>query len=616
MKPSRFSATLLAASAMLLALTAAPAVQAQQLTIGSPNVAVADAVVPHPPTKPCVVTLYTNEQFPATLTNPPVPDFSNHPFTFTPPAGCPGPWERVVYSADFSVNAGVQYDRTATVWLGGAVIFLGSTEEPNSTSTASWHVERDVTDYSALFAKAQDGYIYLGNWYDPNGALGVGPLTGVYQASAKLYFYPGDKRNRGERPDEVLNLQQNGSTAGLSTPTQQLAATFTLPTNVERAFLDVYAQNQSGEEFWYADIPDQQIANAFFDTFSSPYKEAEVTVDGQPAGIAPAYPWIFTGGEDPILWQPIPGVQTLELHPYRVDLTPFVGLLSNGQPHTIAINVNGLSSTNSSGYFNTWGSLLLYLDHGSRHVTGAVTENTLEAAPVVYTDNEVKPTDSSGSFAGPISVTSDRRYTIVGTANTSHGAVTTRIDTDMTFSNVQQLTFIATGPNANTNDQDIVQDTEIDNTTTMSGDHGRHRVVLHEHRSYPLTFDIDVPSYPGGFDLRTHADQEFKQRVDIGSGWTMKTARLDNHRIATATRSPYPTPAAPTNSSQDYTYSDPFGTCYSRTITSAMGTTWPSVLTGVTDGVGCPWEVNSLSWREQFADFASREFGATVNLLP
>jgi Peptide N-acetyl-beta-D-glucosaminyl asparaginase amidase A len=73
----------------------------------------------------------------------------------------------------------------------------------------------------------------------------------------------------------VLNLQQNGSTAALSTPTEQLAATFTLPTNVERAFLDVYAQNQSGEEFWYADIPDQQIANVFYDTFSSPYKEAE-----------------------------------------------------------------------------------------------------------------------------------------------------------------------------------------------------------------------------------------------------------------------------------------------------------------------------------------------------
>jgi len=622
MKSSRFSATALAAGATLLTLTAAPAVQAQQLSIGSPNVAVADPVVPRPPTKPCVVTLYTNESFPspaeiaATPSGQPTPDFSNHPFTFTPPAGCSGPWEKVVYSADFGVNAGIQYDRTAIVWLGGAVIYLGTTEEPNQSAAASWHVERDLSDYSALFAKAQDGYINLGNWYDPNGALGAGPLTGIYQASAKLYFYPGGKGNQGERPDQVLNMQQNGSTTALSTPSEQLAATFTLPTNVERAFLDVYAQNQSGEEFWYADVPNQQIANDFFDTFSSPYKEAEVTIDGQPAGIAPAYPWIFTGGEDPILWQPTPGVQTLELHPYRVDLTPFVGVLSNGAPHTIAININGLNATNSSGYFNTAASLLLYLDHGSSHVTGAVTENTLQATPVVSTVNNVRSTDSYGSFSGPISVTSNREFTIVGTATTSHGTVTTRIDTSMAFSNVQQLTFIAAGPDAGTNDQDIVQNTEIDNTTTISGGNGGSAVVLHEHRSYPLTFNIDVPFYPGGLDLRTHVDQEFKQRVDVGTGEAMKTAMLDNHRIATATRSPFPTPAAPTNSSQRYTYSDPFGACYSRTITSAMGATWPSVLTGVTDGVGCPGNENSSGWHDQFADFASQEFGATVKLLP
>lgn len=622
MRSTRLSATALAAGATWLALTAAPAAQAQRLTIGSPNVAVADPVVPPPPTRPCVVTLYANESFPsaaeiaATPSGQATPDFNNHPFSFTPPAACPGPWEKVVYSADFGVNAGIQYDRTAIVWLGGAVIYLGTTEEPNSSAAATWHVERDLTDYSALFTEAQNGYIYLGNWYDPNGTLGVGPLTGIYQTSAKLYFYPGGRGHQGERPDQVLNMQQSGSITGLSTPSQQLAATFTLPTNVERAFLDVFAQNQSGEEFWYTDIPDQQIANDFFDTFSSPYKEAEVTIDGQPAGIAPAYPWIFTGGEDPILWQPTPGVQTLELHPYRVDLTPFAGVLSNGEPHTIAININGLSATNSSGFFNTAASLLLYLDRGGSHVTGAVTENTLQATPVVDTVNNVTSTDSSGSFSGPISVTSNREFTIAGTANTSHGTVTTRIHTRMAFSNVQQLTFIAAGPEAGTNDQDIVQNTEIDSTTTIGrGDEGR-AVVLHEHRSYPLTFNIDLPFYPGGFDLRTHVDQGFKQRVDVGTGEGMKSAMLDNQRIATGTRSPYPTPAAPTDSSQRYTYSDPFGACYSRTITSAMGATWPSVLTGVIDGVNCPGDANSLGWDDRFAEFASREFGATVKLLP
>jgi len=111
-------------------------------------------------------------------------------------------------------------------------------------------------------------------------------------------------------------------------------------------------------------------------------------------------------------------------------------------------------------------------------------------------------------------------------------------------------------------------------------------------------------------------DQEFKQRVDVGTGAAMRTAMLDNHRIATGTRHPFPTPTEPTNSSQSYTYSDPFGACYSREITSALGASWPSVLTSVTDGVGCPGGANSLGWHDQFANFASQELGATVKLLP
>ena len=619
MKSSRFSATALAAGAALLTLTAAPAAQAQQLTVGSPNVAGADPVVPRPPTKPCVVTLYTNEAFPsaaaiaATPPGQPTPDFSNHPFAFTPPAACPGPWEKVVYSADFSINAGVQFDRTVLVWLGGAMIYFGTTQEPTTAAPMSWHVERDVTDYSPLFTKAQNGFINLGNWYDPTGTLGAGDLTGIPQTSAKLYFYPSGPGNQGERPDQVVSLQQNGSTGILSTPTDQLAATFTLPTNIERAFLDVYTESQSGEEFWFFDVADQNVANTFFDTFSSPYKEGEVTIDGQPAGISPVYPWIYTGGADPLLWRPTPGVQTLSFKPYRVDLTPFVGLLDDGAPHTIAVNVNGLNATNSNGFFQTAASLLLYLDHGRSHVTGAVTTNTLQAAPVVNTVDNVT-TAADGSLNGPISVTADRQFTIVGTANTSHGMVTTRIDTSTAFSNVQQFVFVAS---TGSNTQDAVQDTKIDQTTTRTMGSGP-AVVVHEARDYPLTFNYDIPVFPdGSFDLRTFADQEFKQRVDVGTGAAMKTAQLDNHRIATATRHPYPTPASPTNSSQTYTYSDPFGACYSRYITSARDSaTQPAVLTSVTDGGGCPGGVNALGWHDQFAAFASGEVGATVKLLP
>src|SRR6202008_533633 len=114
----------------------------------------------------------------------------------------------------------------------------------------------------------------------------------------------------------------------------------------------------------------------------------------------PVYPWIYTGGVDPFLWEPIPGVQTLNFVPYRVDLTPFAGVLSNGQPHTLSLNV-----FNANAGFSTTATLLLFQDHGGQAVTGQVTQNTIGAAP---TPNVVKNlnTDSNGNITGTVTVTS------------------------------------------------------------------------------------------------------------------------------------------------------------------------------------------------------------------
>jgi len=54
-----------------------------------------------------------------------------------------------------------------------------------------------------------------------------------------------------------------------------------------------------------------------------------------------------------------------------LNLTPFAGVLSNGLPHQVSVNV-----FNATSGFSTTATLLLYLDHGSTHVTGGVTRNT------------------------------------------------------------------------------------------------------------------------------------------------------------------------------------------------------------------------------------------------
>src|SRR5689334_5507039 len=79
-------------------------------TIGSANTVVADPTIARPRTTPCRVQLFTDLQF---------ANFSAKPFAYAPPAACPGPWQKIVLEADFSVEAGRQFDRTANLWIGG-----------------------------------------------------------------------------------------------------------------------------------------------------------------------------------------------------------------------------------------------------------------------------------------------------------------------------------------------------------------------------------------------------------------------------------------------------------------------------------------------------------------
>ena len=108
--------------------------------IGSSNPITADPPVERPHTKPCTVQLFTNEQF---------ADFNVKDFNYAPPSECHGPWAKVVFSADFTVTAGRQFDRTAQFLIGNMNIYYGTTSEPRATLSPSWHVESDVTDLSA-----------------------------------------------------------------------------------------------------------------------------------------------------------------------------------------------------------------------------------------------------------------------------------------------------------------------------------------------------------------------------------------------------------------------------------------------------------------------------------
>jgi hypothetical protein len=457
---------------LLLVAAAAPlAFASGPYKIGSANTVTADPTIPRPSTTPCVVTLFSDYTFDN--------NYNLNPFSYTPPEDCPGPWAKVVLEVDISVNAGNQFDRTANIWLGGTNIYFGTTAEPGATLAPSWHVESDLTDYSPLFTIAQQGSVYLGNTVE-------GPYTSIQTASATLELYPLAPGQAAPVTANVvlpLSAGPTGGTVTLNTGASTLAATFSLPTNIENAYLDVYSQSQIDDEFWYTCVPDN-VATELESCPNTAFRETEITIDGQPAGVAPVFPWIFTGGIDPCLWFPIPGVQTLNFTPYRVDLTPFAGLLNNGQQHTVSLSVY-----NADNWFSDTATLLLYLDSGSTTVTGALTKNTLTAAPSpVVTEN----INVGNSITGTVKVTSNRNYMLSGYVNTSHGKVTTTISHSISFANNQSFTI-----NSSEYVQNINQ-TSNSNSTTIVATSGQPTVTYTKNFQFPLTLDLTQQFFSNG----------------------------------------------------------------------------------------------------------------------
>ncbi|HTW56502.1 MAG TPA: peptide-N4-asparagine amidase [Terriglobales bacterium] len=473
-------------------------------TIGSSNTVTADPTIPRPSTKPCVVTLFTNYSFDN--------NYNLNPFTYTPPEDCPGPWAKVVLEVDISVTAGIQYDRTANIWLGGANIFFGTTAEPSPTLAPSWHVESDLTDYSPLFTIAQNGSVYLGNTVNST-------FTGIQSMTATLELYPlAHGQTAPVTANVVLPLSAGptGGTVSLNTGSSTLAATFSLPTNIQNAYLDVYSQSQIDDEFWYTCVPND-VATELESCTNTAFRETEITIDGQPAGVAPVFPWIFTGGIDPWLWFPIPGVQTLNFTPYRVDLTPFAALLSNGEQHTISLSVY-----NADSWFSDTASLLLYLDSGSTTVTGALTKNTLTAAPnPVVTENL---NVGASAITGTVKVTSARNYTLSGYVNTSHGKITTTISNNVNFTNNQSFII-----NNNEYVQNINQTSSADSTTTVATP-GQSNVVYTKNFQFPLTLDLSqVFQSNGNLNQTTKVWQTYdEQQTTKQNGILLYTGLLTN----------------------------------------------------------------------------------------
>jgi hypothetical protein len=560
----------------------------EQPAVGSKQPITAEPIVDRPDTTPCTVQLFTNRKF--------IPGDGAPPqnYDYTPPADCPGPWSKVVLESDFTVDPeAALYDKTAKLYLGGITIYYGTTmgpgrylgNYPDSINTSAepqvtpqWHEENDLTEYSALFTQPQSGKVHLDN--DAYITSYYTPPDSIYDAGlymdAKLVFYPVAEGEAAPLvADQVLSLDPDVDEGEVIwNDSQSLSYTFdNLPRNIERVYLDVQREGQRSDEFY----------NTTSGTADRRIREFEVKVDGQPAGVAPAYPYKYTysngGGYSNYNWSPVPAVSAFNFISYRVDLTPFAGVLSDGQPHTVSINAYGLLNSEprrtcvfanvatrfyggeqpacdygyvltSGSFWYVMGNLVLYRDHGAETTSGEVTQNTLTPEPTVT----ISPTNSTRAVA-----THD--FVISGYVNTSHGQVVTTLDQkiklDTNFTDVANLA--RTRPN---------QLTEYVATTTVTNGDDTSSTTVN----------------------LNYLDQNGSVREDGLNtfGWTYSAEVERNGAVADWLKisDMYSTVQASDRAQQQYVAFDSSGQCYDRTLLADITFRLPSII-GVLDGVAC-----------------------------
>lgn len=464
-----------------------------------------DPPVQVPPTKPVVVTIADNASF----GNAPPPATS----TVTLPKG---DWSTVVLDITGS-ERGRQYDRLLNVYDGATQIFLGVTPEPTAAGI-TWHVSKDVTGYLPILKGTQTFSTYIDNYTSSVD-------NGIPVVTARLLFY---RAGRGYAPAHVASLaspslagdaiDETGPASPAAFPGvasdvvpivpsgdrndfntintgQTLSASVTLPHNITTATLDLYAVGQINDEFWWSLNPG--------------FREIEVSVDGKPAGVVWPYPYVYTGGVNPLIWRPLTGIHTEDIPSYRIDLTPFAGLLSSPGPHTISLYV-----VNNNGYWLAGGDLMLTT--GGSAVTGSVASDTLSFPSSSATTSASALGGSTGTTA--TSESASDSYAISGTVTQDGRTYTDTVKQALQYGNDQTNVTPAC---TSTCYQWVHQETTSSASETVTGPGVR------VHRTDKSSYTIDAPN---GYQQNSSGSDFFlpatvtQQLTDVATqGWYRTT---------------------------------------------------------------------------------------------
>ncbi|KAF8990702.1 hypothetical protein BDZ89DRAFT_1086977 [Hymenopellis radicata] len=380
-----------------------------------------------------------------------------------PPTDCGpvGSWSAITLNFTVTSN-GTQFDRLGIFTFKNVEIWRTSTPEPTRGDGIIWTYIKDVTKYMPLFETTGTFILQLDNLIQTG-------LDGVYSTVLHATYYASTKEfPPAPKADLIVPLSTMANDTGNDASVPPAFSVFS-----QYSLVTIHGAHQLlssiQEEFWYLNAANDFISDLPDDTTfpQGPFREVRLLVDGQVAGAAFPYAVIFTGGINPSLWRPISAYGALDEPTYFIDVTPFVPLLTDGNPHTFTLDV--VSAETDHTIDQNWfvsGLLQVITDSSSAPTTGNIT--VYDVAP--FAETSVSGTVSNSG--------ADVNITVNATRNI-HIEVTHVVWTqNLTFSNVQSYRDDAV--------VQLLQQTAVGHVVSK---HNDETVVL-DTFSYPLDIDF------------------------------------------------------------------------------------------------------------------------------
>ncbi|KAH6638560.1 peptide N-acetyl-beta-D-glucosaminyl asparaginase amidase A-domain-containing protein [Truncatella angustata] len=353
---------------------------------------------------------------------------------------------------NFTVEVkGRQYDRWGSIYLGDINIFSTSTAEPTSYGI-TWTWLKDVTPYLSLWKEPQTLIFELDN-------VVTDIYTGLLNSTLTATFFRSPIQVGGQAPADLIlpvSAHKSPITASFWTyPEEDASATLQFPRNANRAVLGLAVKAQGNEEFWWSNVPESAVGAFDPDVGTypgySPWREVQVLIDGQLAGVHWPFPTIYTGGVVPQLHRPIVGIDAFDLRDHEIDISPWLPLLCDGAEHTFTLKVVGLvddgssSATLSNTTESSWylvAKVFLWLDPEGSITTGVLGtgyNGTTNRDPTIAFSQSL--TQNATGFNSTLDYTLSvaRQFSITSQLHTQKGNGTATWTQSLSYTNVGGL---------------------------------------------------------------------------------------------------------------------------------------------------------------------------------